>query len=86
MEETKWLQAFADRVGHPHGIVAEVLLAQPDAAAVTERSFFGANWPGDRIFSSYPDVLNAYAGIVGRFTPDEQEAMFSHNAERIFGI
>ena len=24
VEETKWLQAFADRLGHPHGIVAEV--------------------------------------------------------------
>ena len=27
VEETKWLQAFADRLGHPHGIVAEVHLA-----------------------------------------------------------
>ena len=23
VEETRWLQAFADRLGHPHGIVAE---------------------------------------------------------------
>ena len=74
MEETKWLQAFADRVGHPHGIVAEVLLAQPGAAAVTERSFFGTNWPVDRLFSSYPDVVSAYAEIIAGFAPDEQEA------------
>ena len=216
VEETRWLQAFADRVGHPHGIVAEVNLLEPDAEAVierhlefpnmrgvrdlgvetegylrepawqrgfavldhydlvacvdatfedfgtvralaerspeltisldhcgfprertteyfeqwrealvdlagapnvvvkisglgmgevrwttesirpwvlscieafgVERSFFGTNWPVDRLFSSYPDVLNAYAEIIASFPPDEQEALFSRNAERIFRI
>ena len=216
VEETKWLQAFADRLGHPHGIVAEVNLLRPDAAAVierhleyanlrgvrdlgvetdgylrepawqkrfallgryglvacvdatfedfdtvralaerspgltisldhcgfprartpeyfhrwrealvdlagapnvvakisglgmgdtrwtvdsirpwvlscieafgTDRSFFGTNWPIDRLFSSYPDVVNAYAGIIADFTPLEQEAMFGGNAERIFRV
>ena len=51
-----------------------------------ERSFFGTNWPVDRLFSSYPDVLNAYAEIIAGFPPDEREAMFSGNAERIFRI
>ena len=37
VEETQWLQAFADRFGFPHGIVAECHLAQPDAEAVLER-------------------------------------------------
>ncbi|MCL6627373.1 MAG: hypothetical protein K6T68_12405, partial [Alicyclobacillus shizuokensis] len=37
VQETKWLQAFADRLGHPHGIVAEVHLAQPDAEEVINR-------------------------------------------------
>lgn len=37
VEETRWLQAFADRFGFPHGIVAECHLAQPDAEAVLER-------------------------------------------------
>ena len=32
VNETKWLQAFADRTGYPHGIVAECHLADPDAA------------------------------------------------------
>jgi predicted TIM-barrel fold metal-dependent hydrolase len=213
-EETRWLQAFADRLGHPHGIVAEVHLQQPDAEGVierhfrypnlrgvrdfgpgdylvdpkwqagfahlgrhdlvacldsspetyariralgekfpstvisldhagfprrrdpeyfamwkreisdlagapnvvikisglgmcdprwtvdswrpwvlhcieafgVERSFFGTNWPVDRLFSSYPDVLNAYAEIIKDFSEAEQVAMFSGNAERIFRI
>ena len=41
VEETRWLQAFADRLGHPHGIVAEVHLAQPDA----ERRSSNGTWP-----------------------------------------
>ena len=214
VEETKWLQAFADRLGHPHGIVGEVHLAQPDAAEVidrhmeypnfrgvrdfgagdyprdpawragyanlekhdlvacldsspetyasikslaeafpnvvisldhagfprkrddeyfafwkrelqslaeaanvvikvsglgmgdndwtvdswrpwvltcietfgVERSFFGTNWPVDRLYSSYGDVLDAYAEIISGFSRDEQVAMFSANAERIFRI
>ena len=214
VEETKWLQAFADRLGHPHGIVGEVHLSQPDAAEVidrhmqyanfrgvrdfgagdyprdpvwragyanlekhdlvacldsspetygsikslaeafpnivisldhagfprqrddeyfafwkrelttlaqapnvvikisglgmgdhdwtvdsfrpwvmtcieafgTERSFFGTNWPVDRLYSSYGDVLDAYAEIISGFSRDEQAAMFAGNAERIFRV
>jgi predicted TIM-barrel fold metal-dependent hydrolase len=214
VEETKWLQAFADRLGHPHGIVAEVHLAQDDAEEVIERhmayanmrgvrdfgagdypsdpawragfahlekhdlvacldstpdtyrsikslaeaypniiisidhagfpqardgdyfdmwkrelenlagapnviikisglgmkdptwtvdsfrpwvmtcietfgierSFFATNWPVDRMYSSYPDVVNAYAEIIKGFSHDDQVALFSGTAERIFRI
>jgi predicted TIM-barrel fold metal-dependent hydrolase len=51
-----------------------------------ERSFFGTNWPVDRLFSSYGDVLDAYAELIADLTRDEQEALFSRNAERIFRI
>jgi predicted TIM-barrel fold metal-dependent hydrolase len=56
VEETKWLQAFADRLGHPHGIVGEVHLAQPDAAEVIERHMANANFRGVRDFGQgdYP--------------------------------
>ena len=214
VEETKWLQAFADRLGHPHGIVAECHLQQPDAEAVIERhmqfanmrgirdfgpgdypldpawragyqhlrkhglvacldsspqtydqikqlaqafpdivisldhagfprertpeyfamwkrelaslaqaqnvvikisglgmcdnqwtvesirpwvlacietfgidrSFFGTNWPVDRLYSSYPDVIDAYAEIIKDFSENDQVKLFSGNAERIFRI
>ena len=51
-----------------------------------ERSFFGTNWPVDRLYSSYADVVHAYAEVVADFPRAEQEAMFSGNAERIFRI
>jgi len=214
VEETRWLQAFADRLGHPHGIVGEVHLARDDASAVierhlafpnfrgvrdfgegdyprdpmwragfaklephglvacldsspetyasirslalafpytvisldhagfprrrdaeyfemwkrelaslaeapnvvvkisglgmadpdwtvdslrpwvltcidtfgVERSFFGTNWPVDRLFSSYVDVLDAYEAIAAGFSHEEQVALLSGNAERIFRI
>ncbi|MEO3930621.1 amidohydrolase family protein [Micromonosporaceae bacterium B7E4] len=52
----------------------------------TERAFFGTNWPLDRLYSSYGDVLDAYAAATADFTAKEREALFSGNAERIFRI
>ena len=51
-----------------------------------DRVVFGTNWPVDRMFSSYPDLINAYANIISVFTRDEQSAMFSRNAEKLFRI
>jgi predicted TIM-barrel fold metal-dependent hydrolase len=51
-----------------------------------QRSFFGTNWPVDRLFSSYGDVLDAYAEIISDFSDGEQRALFSLNANRLFGI
>lgn len=44
------------------------------------------DWPVDRLYSSYGDVLDAYEELVAGLTPDEQTALFSTNAERIFRI
>lgn len=52
----------------------------------TDRVVFATNWPVDRMFSSYPDLINAYAAIISGFTKDEQTAMFSGNAEKLFRI
>lgn len=52
----------------------------------TDRVVFGTNWPVDRMYSSYPDVINAYAEIISGFSHDEQVKMFSGNAEILFRI
>ena len=52
----------------------------------TERAFFGTNWPVDRIYSSYGDVLDAYDAIVSDFSEPEREALFSGNASRVFRL
>ncbi|HXE81753.1 MAG TPA: amidohydrolase family protein, partial [Gemmatimonadales bacterium] len=51
-----------------------------------QRSFFGTNWPVDRLFSSYGDVLDAYAEIISDLSDSEQHALFSLTANRVFGI
>jgi predicted TIM-barrel fold metal-dependent hydrolase len=51
-----------------------------------ERSFFGTNWPVDRLYSSYGDVLDAYRELISDLTPAEQRAVFSENARRIFRL
>jgi len=50
------------------------------------RVVFGSNWPVDRQYSSYPDLVNAYRTILGGFSDAEQLAMLSGNAERLFRI
>jgi predicted TIM-barrel fold metal-dependent hydrolase len=50
------------------------------------RVVFGSNWPLDRLYSSYPDLVNAYRTILGGFSDADQLAMLSSNAERLFRI
>jgi predicted TIM-barrel fold metal-dependent hydrolase len=52
----------------------------------TKRSFFGTNWPVDRLYSSYGDVLEAYWEIISGFSESDQDGLFHGNANRIFGV
>lgn len=51
-----------------------------------DRSFFGTNWPLDRLFSSYGDVVDAYYDVITEFKPAEREALFFGNANRVFRL
>lgn len=51
-----------------------------------ERSFFGSNWPVDRLFSDYSVVIDAYTEIIEGFSDSEKVALTSGNAERIYRI
>jgi predicted TIM-barrel fold metal-dependent hydrolase len=51
-----------------------------------ERAFFGTNWPVDRLFSSYGDVLDAYAVLIADLSAGEREALFTSNARRVFRV
>jgi predicted TIM-barrel fold metal-dependent hydrolase len=48
VQETRWLQAFADRLGVPHGIVAQASLVAPNARETLERHAAFANLRGIR--------------------------------------
>ncbi len=52
----------------------------------TERSFFGSNWPVDRLYSSYGDVLDAYTELIEDFSEAERRALFNGNARRVFKL
>ena len=47
-----------------------------------DRCMFGTNWPVDRLFSSYPDLVGAYRSIVADFTAEEQRQLFADNTRR----
>lgn len=49
-----------------------------------ERCMFATNWPVDRLFSSYPDVVDAYRRIVADLTAGEQRQLFVDNARRLY--
>ncbi len=51
-----------------------------------ERCVLGTNWPVDKMFSPYEAVLDAYAEIISGLSHDEQVALFSGNAERVFNL
>jgi predicted TIM-barrel fold metal-dependent hydrolase len=51
-----------------------------------ERSFFGSNFPVDRLFSTYTDLANGFNETVGDFSLDERRALFQTNAERVFRV
>lgn len=52
----------------------------------TDRIVFGSNWPLDRLFSSYTDLVQAYRMLISGYAPHEQVAMFSANAERLYSV
>jgi predicted TIM-barrel fold metal-dependent hydrolase len=97
-----WRKAMETVAGAPNTIVKISGLGMRDNAWTVEswrpwalacielwgvdRTVMGTNWPVDRLYSSYGDVLDAYEQIVSEFTPAEQTALFSTNAERIFRL
>lgn len=97
-----WTQALRTAAAAPSTVIKISGLGQADHAWTVdsirrwvhacidtfgvERAFFGTNWPVDRLFSSYGDVLDAYEAITSDFSTAEQEALFSGNARRIFGV
>ena len=51
-----------------------------------ERSLFATNWPVDSLFSDYDAIVDAYDAITSGFSEGERRALFSGNAEGLYGI
>ncbi len=65
--------------------LAPWVLACVDAFGIG-RCFFGSNWPVDRLFSGYGDLLGSFSAIIDNFSAGEKRALWSGNAERIFRV
>ena len=50
------------------------------------RCIFATNWPVDWLWSTYDKQIGAYTEIISDFSRDEQVALFSKNAERLYRI
>ncbi len=51
-----------------------------------ERSFFGTNWPVDKMYSTYGELFTAYRELISEFSDDEQQALLSKNAEKYYRV
>ena len=52
----------------------------------TDRCMLESNFPVDRRSASYHVIYNAVKKIVADFSETEKDAMFSANAERVYGL
>ena len=51
-----------------------------------DRCFFATNWPVDWLWSTYDELIDAYTEIISGFSRDEQTALFSKTAEKLYRI
>jgi predicted TIM-barrel fold metal-dependent hydrolase len=77
VEETRWLQAFADRLGVPHGIVAQASLVAPNARETLERHAVFANLRGIRDLHGEGYLTDAWRKGYAQLEPFD--LVFCHN-------
>lgn len=58
----------------------------PIEAFGADRVFLGSNWPVERLYSSYTDVVEAFRYATADLTAGERNAVMAGTAERVFGI
>lgn len=51
-----------------------------------DRAMLGSNWPVDRLFGNYADVVDAYRRVFAELSDDEQHRLFHRNAQSLYRI
>ncbi len=51
-----------------------------------DRCMFGTNWPVDKLFSSYRQLIDSYRSIIADFSKTEQERLLWRNAENYYRL
>lgn len=52
----------------------------------SQRAMFGTNFPVEKLWTSLPDLTDAWKRAVSGRTPDEQADVFSRTARRVYGL
>jgi predicted TIM-barrel fold metal-dependent hydrolase len=52
----------------------------------THRCLFGSNWPVDKLYGTWDEMIAAFCELVGGFSADERDALFAGNAEGVYRI
>ncbi|MBB4577559.1 putative TIM-barrel fold metal-dependent hydrolase [Rhizobium lentis] len=47
---------------------------------------FASNFPVDKLFGSYDEIMDAFKIITANYSPDERIALFHDNAARFYRI
>lgn len=51
-----------------------------------ERSMLATNWPIDRLYGTYAELLEAYGALAARLAVDERAQLFAGTARRVYRI
>jgi predicted TIM-barrel fold metal-dependent hydrolase len=51
-----------------------------------DRCMFASNWPVDKLFTTYRELIDGYRTLVANLSEAEQRAMFAGTAQRIYRI
>ena len=101
-EEEEWRDGIARLAALPHvaiklsgfgftrrpfdaGTARDIILSAIDAFG-TARAMFASDFPTDKLFGGFDQMLSAYAEIVADFTGQERRALFADNAARLYRL
>ena len=62
------------------------VVAQTVAMFGADRCLFGSNFPIERLWTRYRDLLDAYQAATAQLTPTEREQIFSRTATRVYRL
>jgi len=62
------------------------VVAQTVAVFGADRCLFGSNFPIEKLWTRYRDLLDAYQAATAQLTPTEREQIFSRTATRVYRL
>jgi predicted TIM-barrel fold metal-dependent hydrolase len=67
---------------------AHIAAVLEDTVAVfgAERCLFGSNFPIEKLWTSYRDLVDAYRTATARLRPEQRDAIFAATAKRVYRL